>query len=481
MSELNTLLHSEVRVINLGLSSFADDLGRAGVPAIHVDWRPPAEGNMEVLQHLMVLQSLSDRINSANAKALQRLQDFKPAFVAVDLARNVVPGIDSRTILHSGPPVTWDRMCGPQRGAVIGAILLEGWADTPEAAQSLVASGGVRFSPCHHAGVVGPMAGIVSPNMPVLVVENRAHGNLAYAPMNEGLGKVLRFGAYSPEVLNRLRWMRDELAPLLNDALAVSGPVDLKNITAKALQMGDECHNRNAAATSLFVREMMPHLVKAGADRPDVLQRVAAFLAGNDHFFLNLSMAACKSALDAAHGEPFSTLVTAMARNGTEFGIRVSGLGDGWFTAPSPKVEGLYFSGYGDADANPDLGDSAITETFGIGGFAMAAAPAIVKFVGGTPADAVRFTREMGTITMGTNPAYTLPSMNFAPTSLGIDLLRVVTANRAPVINTGIAHRLPGVGQIGAGLVRAPMECFTAALAKAATVFAAENQAAHSC
>jgi hypothetical protein len=401
---------------------------------------------------------------------MERLQKFQPYLVGIGLAGDVIPGMDRRTILHSGPPINWERMCGPQRGAVIGALLYEGLAESPEAAEALAASGKIRFVPCHQMGAVGPMAGIVSASMPVFVVENQAFGNRAYATINEGLGKVLRFGAYSADVLERLQWFKDELAPTLGLALAHSGPVDLKNITARALQMGDECHNRNAAATSILLRELMPHLIEAVPDRA-VLSRVSKFLAGNEHFFLNLSMAACKSALDAAHGIPYSTLVTAMARNGTDFGIRVSGLGDRWFTAPAPMVEGLYFTGYGPADANPDLGDSAITETFGIGGFSMAAAPAIVKFVGGTPDDAIAYTKEMGQITLGKNAAYTLPSLNFAPGPMGIEVERVVATNIAPVINTGIAHRKPGIGQVGAGIVRAPMACFRAALAAAAEQF----------
>ncbi|HWI60831.1 MAG TPA: DUF1116 domain-containing protein [Symbiobacteriaceae bacterium] len=462
------LLGSEVKVINLGIPSFAEDLAHAGAEALHVDWRPPAGGSVELLAHLTTLQLLDEKIASANQEAMTRLAAFQPALIGIDLARNAIPGFDSHTILHAGPPVTWERMCGPQRGAVIGALLFEGLAATHEEAETLAGSGQIKFAPAHHFGAVGPMAGVISPSMPVFIVENKAFGNRAYSTMNEGLGKVLRFGAFTGEVLDRLAWFRDELAPLLAKAFALSGPIDLKSITAKALQMGDECHNRNLAATSLFIRELMPHLIEAAGENKALLKRVAGFFAGNDHYFLNLSMATCKSALDAAHGIPYSTLVTAMSRNGTDFGIRVSGLGDQWFTAPAGLVEGLYFPGYTEADANPDMGDSAITETFGIGGFAMAAAPAIVKFVGGNAPDAVRYTKEMGLITLGTNSAYTLPTMNFSPAPMGIDLRAVIARNLQPLINTGIAHRLPGVGQIGAGLVRAPLTCFEAALAAAA-------------
>jgi len=306
------------------------------------------------------------------------------------------------------------------------------------------------------------MAGVVSPSMPVVVVENGAAGTRAHATLNEGLGKVLRFGAYDPSVLERLRWFASTLGPALSTVLREGGPIDLKGITAQALQMGDEGHNRNVAATSLFTRMIAPTLVRS-VDAATA-EAVLAFLRGNDHFFLNLSMAACKSALDAASGIAGSTLVTAMSRNGVDFAIRLSGTGDAWFTTPVAVADGLFFPGYGPDDANPDLGDSAITETFGIGGFAMAAAPAIVRFVGGTPADALGLTREMERITLARNMGYALPSLGFAGTPTGIDARRVVETGVVPVINTGIAHKEAGVGQIGAGIARAPLACFEAAL-----------------
>jgi hypothetical protein len=353
-------------------------------------------------------------------------------------------------------------MCGPMQGAIIGGILLEGWAGTPEDARGLAARGEVRFVPCHHVGAVGPMAGVVSPSMPVVVVRNATDGNLAFANLNEGLGKVLRFGAYDAAVLDRLRWMSGILGPALSRALQAGDPVDLKMLTGQALQMGDEGHNRNVAATALFTRALAPAIVRSNS--ADVSAAVLDFLANNNHFFLNLSMAACKASLDAAHGIDDSTLVTAMARNGVHFGIRMSGTGEEWFTAPSTVPDGLYFAGYGPDDANPDLGDSAITETAGIGGFAMAAAPAIVRFVGGDSADALAATREMQRITLGRNPDYALPPLGFVGTPTGIDARRVVDSGTAPIINTGIAHREAGIGQIGAGIARAPLACFEAAL-----------------
>jgi hypothetical protein len=327
----------------------------------------------------------------------------------------------------------------------------------------MAASGDVAFDPCHHHAAVGPMAGIISPSMPVWIVSNPAHGNQTFCNLNEGLGKVLRFGANSAEVIARLKWMEKTLAPTLAAGLKALGELELKPLMAQALHMGDEVHNRNVAASSLLIRRLVPALLKSAAPAADVAAAIE-FVAGNDHFFLNLSMAACKAMLDAAHGVGGSSMVTAMARNGVDFGIRVSGLGDEWFTAAAPVVDGLYFSGYGKKDAAADLGDSAITETAGLGGFAMAAAPAIVKFVGGTPQDALANTLAMTHITLRRNGAFTLPALDFTGTPACIDARRVVDTGILPVINTGIAHKEPGVGQIGAGVTRAPLECFVKAI-----------------
>ena len=456
------LFGQDITAVNVGLASFADPVARAGAQVTSLDWRPPAAGDARLGLRLAGMVA-DPSVDAANERALERLLAAQPRLVDVVEARSALPALaEGRTLLHAGPPVGWDAMCGPMRGAVIGAILLEGWAADHEAAERLAGSGEIEFLPNHHAGAVGPMAGVMAPSMPLLVVEDARTGKRAYSNLNEGLGKALRFGANDDDVLERLRWMGRELGPVLSTALhALPEPLDLKAITAQALQMGDEGHNRNVAATSLVARRLAPILARQAG--PAAL-RTMEFLRDNDHFFLNMSMAACKVALDAAHGVRGSTLVTAMARNGVEFGLRVSGCGDRWFTAPATVPEGLFFPGYGPEDANPDLGDSAITETAGIGGFAMAASPAIVGFVGGTADDAVNYSREMATITIGRNREYQLPALGFAGTPTGIDVRAVVDASVLPVINTGIAHRRPGVGQIGAGVARAPMTCFAAAL-----------------
>jgi hypothetical protein len=354
-------------------------------------------------------------------------------------------------------------MSGPLRGAVIGALLLEGLAADEAAAEAMAASGEVQFEPCHHHAAVGPMAGVISASMAVYILEDLTYGGRAYSNLNEGYGKVLRYGAYSPEVLAKLRWMNQTLAPVLAAALEIGEGIDLRALLAEALHMGDEGHNRNKAGSLLYLKQLAPRIAKVAKD-PSQEEEILRFLGDNALSVLNPVMAACKAMADAAHGVEGSTLVTAMARNGTDFGIRVSGLGDRWFTAPAQIPVGLYFPGFSSEDANADIGDSTITETAGIGGFAMAAAPAIVTFVSGTPQDALNATLEMYEITVAEHKHFTIPPLDFRGTPTGIDLRKVVELGITPRVNTGIAHKQPGVGQVGAGLVRPPKEIFEQAL-----------------
>lgn len=471
---INQLFEQELKVANLGLSSFADSIQQAGGQAIHLDWRPPAEGDQAVGMQLAQLTNLP-AVENANQVAFDRFLSAQPVLTGTGLASQVIPGLKDRLLLHAGPPITWDRMCGPMKGAMIGAILFEGWAESQESAKRLAEKGSISFAPCHHYGAVGPMAGVISPSMPVWIVKNKAGTNTAFSNLNEGLGKVLRFGANEPAVIERLRWMASELAPAMTAALERLGEIEIRPLIAQALQMGDECHNRNAAASGILFKKLAPALLKTSLSKQTIAEALE-FIAGNDHFFLNISMAACKVMLDAAQDVPGSSFVTAMARNGVEFGIRMSGTGQRWFTAPAPLVDGLFFPGYTAADAAPDLGDSAITETAGIGGFAMAAAPAIVQFVGGTPQDALANTREMFHITLGINASYTLPALNFSGAPVGIDARKVVDTGVLPVINTGIAHSQPGVGQVGAGITRAPLACFSQAVSALATSLQGESR-----
>jgi len=457
------LLESPLRVISAGASLFAETLADQGVAVEQVDWRPPADGSPELAAILGRLWTPA--VDAANQTALRKVLDARQVLVDVRPAGEVIPGMQRDMVLHAGPPIDWERLTAPVRAAAVGALLHEGLAADAESAERMAARGDVRFEPCHHHQTVGPMAGMTTYSMPVLVVENRAHGNIAYSILNEGLGRVLRYGGLGPDVLERLDWMRRVLGPALGEALrAIPAGIDLRALIGQALHMGDECHNRNRAASALLIETLAPHIAALESLDAAERRRVLEFAAGNEHFFLNVGMAACKAAMDAAHGVPNSSLVTVMARNGTDLGIRVSGLGDSWFTGPSQTPRGLYFAGHSADDASPDMGDSAITETAGLGGFAMAAAPAIVQFIGGSPQDAIQHSQRMYEITIGESEAYSLPILNFRGTPTGVDIRLVVETGILPQINTGIASKRAGIGQIGAGLVNPPIDCFSKAV-----------------
>jgi hypothetical protein len=460
------LLQQGPRVVNIGLAGFAEDLDRQRTPVVAVDWMPPLASaeSLDLLERLSSDAGVRARVDEANQEALRRMLATEPVLVDVLRAGDTIQRLDEGVVLHAGPPIDWERMCGPMRGAVAGAIVLEGWAPDLESAARLAGSGEIEFHPNQHFDTVGPMTGITTASMPVMVVENRAFGNRAYCALNEGLGKVMRFGGNDAQVLERLRWLAEALAPALSAALRDAGGLGLKGIVARGLSMGDEMHQRNVGCTSLLLRELAPALARTSTDAA-LLEQVLAFIGGNDQFFLNVAMVMGKATMDPVRGIADSSVVTAMSRNGTDFGIRVSGTGDTWFVAPVEMPQGLYFPGYTQADANPDMGDSTIVETIGLGGFAMAAAPAVAGFVGaGDASEAGRYTRRMYEITVGRNPEWSIPALNFAGVPSAIDMLAVVELGIVPTINTGIAHREPGVGQVGAGIVNAPFDCFEQAL-----------------
>lgn len=454
------LLGGEPSVVTAGVDLFADTLAAQAVDTTPVDWRPPPAGTEEQL----IRVAADPRRAEANATAVERMLRSTAELVDVRQARDAL-GLEPGHFLHAGPPLTWENAAGPMRGALMGAMIFEGLADdSDDAAARLEAGAGITLEPCHHHGAVGPMAGVVSPSMWMFELRDEANGATSWCSLNEGLGKVLRYGAYSPEVVDRLRWMTDVLGPLLQAAVRRHGPIDIKAIIAQMLQMGDEGHNRNRAGTLMLLRELLPDLIDADAAGSDVAEAVR-FVSGNDHFFLNLAMPAAKLQAAAGAGIPGSSVVTTMARNGTDFGIRVSGTGSAWFTAPAEVPDGLFLGSFGPDDANPDIGDSTIAETAGLGGFAMASAPAIVRFVGGSVPDALRTSQLMYQITLAENPAYAFPILDFRGAPTGIDVSLVLRSGVLPQINTGMAGRVAGTGQVGAGLVKPPLECFTAAIA----------------
>lgn len=405
-----------------------------------------------------------EKIEAANKQALERLLSGTPVLIDVIPAHEAIPELRDKMILHAGPPIGWERMCGPMRGAIAGIAVFEGWATDLAEAERMAGDDAFDFHPNHHFDAVGPMTGMTTLNQPVLVVENRTYGNKAYCAVNEGLGKVMRFGGNDAEVLDRLRWLRDAFGPVLGGALRHMGGLPLKDIVARGLSMGDEMHQRNVGCSSLLLRAIAPALAETVTDSA-ALSKALGFMGGNDQFFLNIAMVMGKAIMDPVRDIEGSSIVTAMSRNGTDFGILVSGTGDEWFTAPVEMPEGLYFPGFTADDANPDIGDSTIVETIGLGGFAMAAAPAVAGFVGaGAASEAALTTRAMAEITLAENPEWTIPALDYQGVPTGIDIRLVIETGIVPTINTGIAHKKPGVGQVGAGVVKAPMACFEQAL-----------------
>ncbi|RAT96350.1 DUF1116 domain-containing protein [Brevibacillus sp. Leaf182] len=466
MSKINELFNGKIHAINVGIEFFKDDIIKQNANASHLDWKPPGGGKPELINALDRLENaaVAEKIAAANKLAVERIINSQPMLVGFDQAINVVPGMTKTTILHAGPPITWDKMCGAMKGAVTGAIVFEGLAKDIEEAEQVAASGAITFSPCHEHNCVGSMAGVTSASMFMHVVKNKTYGNVAYTNLSEQMAKILRMGANDESVIARLNWMRDVLGPMLRDAMKIAGEIDLRLMLAQALHMGDECHNRNNAGTSLLIQALTPYILETDFTK-EQKREVFDFVASSDYFSGPTWMAMCKCALDAAHGIENSTIVTTMARNGVEFGIRVSGMaGNTWFTGPAQKVIGPMFAGYKPEDSGLDIGDSAITETYGIGGFAMAAAPAIVALVGGTVEEAIGFSTTMKEITTAENPNVTIPLLDFSGVPTGIDIRQVIQTGILPIINTAIAHKDAGIGMIGAGITYPPMEAFEKAL-----------------
>lgn len=467
MNKIKDLFENDLNAVTLGIEFIKDDLETQGIEATQLDWQPPASGNIHLLELLDQLDEpeLKDKIDKANEEAVERILNSQPMLVGFDQAINVIPGMKKNLIIHAGPPISWENMNGAMRGAVTGAIVFEELAENIEEAEKLAASGGVEFAPCHEHDTVGSMAGVTSASMFVHIVENKTYGNVAYTNLSEQLSKILRFGANDQSVIDRLIWMRDVLGPMLRDAMKFSTDgIDLRLLLSQAIHMGDEAHNRNVAGTTLLIQALTPYIVQTDWSKEDQ-KAVFDFVLSSDYFSGPTWMALAKCSLDAAHGIENSTIVTTMCRNGYEFGIRVSGIpGFTWFTGPAQEVIGPLFAGYKREDSGLDIGDSAITETYGIGGFAMATAPAIVPLVGGTVEEAMNVTREMVDITTTKNPNVTIPVLNFMGIPTGIDVRKVIKLNKLPTINTAIAHKDAGIGMIGAGITHPPFEAFEDAL-----------------
>lgn len=406
-----------------------------------------------------------DQIEAANAEALRRITASDAILVDLVPAAEALPALGENDILHAGPPLAgWDKACGALRGAIIATLLHEARAPTAEAAEALARSGELQLLPASDLGVMATYGGVITRQTNLLVVENRTGGTQAFAGLNEGRGKALRYGSYDDDTLARYGWLEGPFAAALRAAIRAAGGIDLFHVLTQALHMGDDGHSRQKAASALFANAIAPHVAATSTDSA-FAARVLTFLAENEIFHLSLTMAASKAAMLWAEDIPGSTVVTALAANGDEWGIKVSGTGAMWFTAPVPILSGHYFEGFSAADASPVIGDSEIAETFGLGAFAMSGAPALARYVGGTPEAAAAMAAEMYEITLAEHTRFKIPALNYRGTPLGIDIRRVLARGIEPIFNSGIAHRTAGVGQIGAGFGRVPLACFERAWA----------------
>ena len=467
MADKTTIFQDDLRVINAGLHLFAEAMQQQHVPVVEIDWRPPADGELNLVELLKTINcnhNLVEKINSANQTVIERIQNANPQIVDVIPAGEAMQ-LPTHTILHSGPPISWERMCGPQERAVLGAIQFEGWAKNEKEAIKLVEKGKITLSPCHKYNAVGPMTGIISQSMPVLVTRNEAYGNYAFSTFNEGRGNTLWFGVFDEATLVRLKWIQETLGPSMKATINRHGPINVFEIVEQGIQMGDECHARHVASTSLLLKRLIPNMIEAGVSRKDVAS-VTRFMDENSHFFLNFTLAAVKVTMDSAHNVPYSTIVTAMSRNGVDFMLRVAGLEDNWLVSPvSAMNKAVYYTGFSVENAAGDIGDSAIIETCGLGGMAIASAPSAVGFMGGLFSDSKAAIQKLDIITAARHNRFRMPGMDARNTPLGIDLRRVVETRIVPFITTGVLHETSRtIGQIGTGVADVPITLFDQAL-----------------
>lgn len=458
-------LPRDVEVVNVGLPMFADAVRAQQGPVVHVDWRPPAGGEPDLVRALTTLYGpRAAEIDRANAEVVRRLDTGVPSLVTVAPAGEVVPGLADRTLLHCGPAIGYDRVCDPLRRSMRAAAVAEGWAPDVAAADVMLAAGDIALEPANLHDTVVPMATAIGASAPVLVVEHRGDGDgswRAFSPLNQGPGETAWFGRDTDAAVERLRLLRDVAGPAIATILDAAGPLDVLALAAQGVAMGDDLHMRTQAATNLLARTWLPHI----AALPDAQREpFARFLGGNHLFYLTLAMAAARSLTAWAGEVTGSTIVTTMSRNGTTFGVRVAG-SDRWYVTDAPPVgEALYYSGYGPDDAAPDIGDSAVLELCGLGGPAAGNSPSVAAFLGGTMADAAAATEGFRRICAGTSSRFLLPAMGFTGSPVGVDLRRVVESGVTPKVTTGILAAHGGTGQVGAGVATAPLDCFADAL-----------------
>ncbi len=456
-------LPKELGVINIGLPLFETALRSQGASVIGVDWRIPGGGKADVVAALArLLGPKSAVVDKANAEVISRLNEGVPMLRGIDRSGAVVPGMGERTILHCGPAIAWNDMCDPLQRSIKAAIVAEGWAPDVGAAARRVEAGEVDLQPANEHSAVLPMATSIGPSAPVYVVENSFGGTVAYSSINQGSGKVQWFGVDNDAAVERLRFVRDTVGPVLAEAIKGKRDIDILSLAAQGVPMGDDVHMRVQATTNLFLRDLLPYLVRS---KNDAAPDVATFLSGNHLMFLNVAMAAAKSLVDSVAAIENSSIVSTMARNGTTYGIRLTGKERPWFIADSPPIQdALYYPGYGPETSAPDIGDSAVLELIGLGGPAAANSPAVAGFLGGRMANAIAATKSMQRICAGESTRFRLPILDNVGTPVGVDVRKVAELSITPAVNTGIIHKTDGTGQVGAGVAWAPIECFVDAL-----------------
>lgn len=455
-------LPDDVSVVNLGLSLFADAVRDQAAPAQQVDWRIPADGHLDLVAALEELDGpRADAIDRANAEVVRRLDQSVPLLVDVAPAGRLLADLSGRTLLHCGPEIEWPDVCDPLRRSMRAATVAEGWAGSVEEADRILADGTVRLQPAYRHDTVMPMASAIGPSAPVFAVDNRDGGTRAFAPINQGPGETAWFGRETPAAVARLQFLSDVAGPMLRHVLDSTGPIDLFALAAQGVQIGDDVHMRTQGTTSLMIRNLLPQLVGLPDDGRSAL---AQYLSSNHLFFLNLAMAAAKASALWAEQVDGSSIVTMMCRNGTSYGVRLAGSTEVFIGEAPPVAEAMYYPDYGPETSARDIGDSAILELVGLGGAAAAGSPAVAGFLPGGMADAMRMTERMATICVAESTRFRLPTWGERGTPVGVDVRRVVELDTTPEVTTGILHASSGVGQIGAGVATAPIECFRAAL-----------------
>ena len=463
MVETKALFKGKLKVINVGVKHFGDSLKAQGAAVTQVTWRPPADKKLSgLLRRVAGMEDIRGRIEAANDKVLQSLLASEPYWVGMKPAEETIPGMKDHYILHSGPPIEWDRMCDTQKNGILGGVLHEKLAKTKDDALALVQKGEIEFHSANDFGAIGPGVGIVTPSMPVNICRDLKTGEEGYCIPFEGRDGLGAWGVYNEGVEENLQIIEKVFAPAVDGVLAKSGGINIKSIIARGLQMNDETHSRQTAQGLMLISEIVPLIIKSDLDRETMIQCVD-MLVNTERWFHPLGMSSALSILKSVKNIEYSTIVTTMVANGVNTGIKISALGDQWFVAPAPALTGKYFSAkWGPEDALPYLGDSSVTEVVGLGGFAAAAAPSVLRLRGGSVRDAIRQSEEMKEICVGINHNYPIPLLEFTGPPIGIDIRKVVETGITPIIHGGIISKKGG--QLGAGMARVPMEVFIAAL-----------------